>query len=58
MKSKVPQLNLNSIKKSHRGSIFAFTDIDPNEFGTFVTKDGDDSFVNDKASVNVSKRKI
>jgi hypothetical protein len=45
---KVPALNLMSIKKSSIGpksSIFGFTDIDPNEFGTFVSKTNPDSFV-------------
>lgn len=56
---KVPHLNLASMKKSvgQKSSIFGFTDIDPNEFGTFVSKTNSDgeSFVN---NFRLSKKKL
>lgn len=41
---KVPALNLKGLKGSvaPQKSIFGFTDIDPNEFGTFVSKNNED----------------
>ena len=59
---KVPALNLKSIKQSigQKSSIFGFTDIDPNEFGTFVSKanSDDQSFVHNFSSKRLSKKKL
>jgi hypothetical protein len=56
---KVPALNFNNMKGSigQKSSIFGFTDIDPNEFGTFVSKTSD-SFVNSFNSKGISKTKL
>ena len=55
---KVPALNLNNLKGSvgQKSSIFGFTDIDPNEFGTFVSNKAD-SFVNN-FNREISKTKM
>ena len=59
--SRVPKLNLASMKKSigQKSSIFGFTDIDPTEFGTFVSKNTSEgeSFVNNFPTKRISKQK-
>ena len=60
---KVPALNMDQLKKSvgAKSSIFGFTDIDPNEFGTFVSKansDGDSFTNNFPNSKRLSKKKL
>jgi hypothetical protein len=59
---KVPQLNLNNIKGSIglKSSMIGFTDIDPDEFGTFVSKANSDgqSFVNNFSLQRLSKKKL